>query len=131
MLKRRLHSIFNIVTLSFLPFWACFFFRMCLTMWLDSLCMVLKHVHMVKWLRCCSHVLCNSCFAICCDHACILCYDCNLLSGIVLQIADSPETLHRSGCFNSHIWIYIFSWLCIIYFFTWSSHLLLLCGRRG
>ena len=80
------------------------------------------------------HDLCNSFFTICCNHAFILCYYCNMLSGIALEIA-CPETLHRSGCFDSrYIYIYIyniFSWLCIVYFLTWSSYSLLLFGGKG
>ena len=51
-----------------------------------------------------SHGFCYSFFTICCDHAFILCYHCNMLSGIVLAIA-CPETIHRPGCFDRHIFI--------------------------
>ena len=129
---RRLHSIVYIVILSFLPALRMIFlsdvFDILACGWV-VLCMLLKRVH--KWLRCCSHVadLCKSFFTICCDHAFTLCYYCNILCGILLEIA-CPEILHRSSCFRSHIY-YIYSWLCIVYFFTWSSKSLLLCGGRG
>ena len=51
-----------------------------------------------------SRDLCNSFFAICCDHALILSYNCNMLSRIVLETA-CPETLLRSGYFDGHIYI--------------------------
>ena len=57
-----------------------------------------------------SRDLCNSFFAIYCDHAFIFCCNYNILSGIVLEIACS-ETLHRSGCFDSHIYIY---YMCLV-----------------
>ena len=48
------------------------------------------------------HHLGNSFFTISCDQAFILCYYCNMLSGTVLEIT-CPDTLNRSGCFDSHI----------------------------
>ena len=73
--------------------------------------------------------LCNSFFIICCDPAFILCYFCNMLSGIVQEIA-CPEALHTSGCFDSHIsMIYLAG--CVLFTSRWSSHSLLLCGGKG
>ena len=73
--------------------------------------------------------LCNSFFTICCDHAFILCYFCNMLSRIVLEIA-CPEALHTSGCFDSHInMIYLAG--CVLFTSRWSSHSLLFCGGKG
>ena len=46
------------------------------------------------------------------------CYYCDILSGIVLEIA-CPKALHRFGCFDNHK--YIFSWLCIVYFYTYLT----------
>ena len=67
-----------------------------------------------------SRDLCNSFFTICCDHTFILCYYCYMLSGIVLEIA-CPETLQRSGCFDSHMYIiYLFSSLCSFTSLHWA-----------
>ena len=55
----------------------------------------------------------NSFFTIFCDHAFILCYYCYMLSGIFPETA-CPETLHRSGCFDSHMYI-IYLVGCVVF----------------
>ena len=57
------------------------------------------------------------------------CYYCNMLSGIVLEIAR-PEALYGSGCFDSHINI-IYLAGCVLFTSTCSSHSVLLCGGKG
>ena len=39
---------------------------------------------------------------------------CNMLSGILMRIAY-PETIHRSGCFDSHIQIYVYLVGCVLF----------------
>ena len=52
------------------------------------------------------------------------CYYCNILSGIVLEIA-CPKALHRFGCFDNHINIYLTG--CALFTSTRTSHSVLLC----
>ena len=42
-----------------------------------------------------------------------------MLSGIILEIA-CPETLHRSGCFDSHIYI-IYLVGCVLFTFLYGA----------
>ena len=110
----------------FYLFWDCFFFLVCLIVWQcywTILCMVIKCVH--KWLGYCSHAawLTQQ-------------FLCHLLWPHFYPLLSSVISLFQRYYIDLVVSIvifiyYIFSWLCITYSFTWSSHLLLFCGGRG